>query len=364
MKKSSKIKESVLLAKRNSIFLLVSVILALVFAFYLRSVLMPFLLAVIISYLFNPIVGYFENKKVKRIFVVLTLFIIFIAAVTLLMNVFTGVIGNEISNIKDKLPLVSSKVDGIAGKIAELVNKVAPDVSSEKLKTKILLKVSSIPENTGEYISRIFSTLASGIGGILGGVLNGLIVMVASFFLLKDWKKIVAAVKSIIPAKYIVIVDVLGKKVNEQVSNYVRGQLIVASLVGVIATLGLLLLGFEYAFLVGAVAGITNLVPLLGPITGMCVGVVLSVFTPGPFFSSALKVLSVLAVVQLLDNTLISPMVIGKNVKIHPVTVLMALAIGSYLMGVWGMLIAVPAYASLKVIFIGVQEQYLKNRTT
>ena len=362
MKKSkSSNKKSILAGKRNSIFLLVVLIIVIIFAFYLRSVLIPFLLSIIIAYVLNPIVGYFENKKVKRIFVVSALFVIFILTATLLINALTGIIGKEISNINEKLPMISSKLDGIAGEIAEQIKKIAPDVDSEELKNKILLNISSIPENTGEYIARLFSTLASGLGGILGGIMNVLIVMFASFFLLKDWKKVISAVKNTIPIRFLPVVNILGIRANDQVSNYIRGQLIVASLVGILSTLGLLLFGFEYAFIVGAVAGVTNLIPLLGPVAGACVGVVLSVFTLGSFFSSALKVLSVLVVVHLLDNTLISPLVIGKNVKIHPVTVLLALAIGSYLMGILGMLIAVPAYTSLKVIFIGAQEQYLKE---
>ena len=132
---------------------------------------------------------------------------------------------------------------------------------------------------------------------------------------------------------------------------------------GTIATGGLLLFNFEYAYLLGVVAGITNLVPLLGPISAIIVGLIVSFFSPQPYLASAIKIISILTVVQMIDEVLISPLVIGKSVKIHPVSVIMSIYFGGYFMGIIGMFIAIPVYVSLKAVLTELHSTLQKNNS-
>jgi predicted PurR-regulated permease PerM len=142
---------------------------------------------------------------------------------------------------------------------------------------------------------------------------------------------------------------VLARRMNAAVGGFFRGQLVVAMIVGVMASAGLFVIGLPFWLLIGMVAGFFNMIPLIGPYIGGIPALVIALTTKEPI--TALWVIAVMVAVQQIDNHFISPLVMQRVVKLHPVLVMLALLLGGTLGGFFGLLVAVPTAAILKILF-------------
>jgi len=136
--------------------------------------------------------------------------------------------------------------------------------------------------------------------------------------------------------------------INNSIGGYIRGQILAVSVVVILAGVGLMLIGMPYAWPIGVLAGLSNMIPYLGPIIGIGAATIVALATLGGM-SMVTKVILVFAVIQIVDNVLIQPIVIAKSVDLHPLVILVVVMIGSDLWGIVGMLVAVPATGILKV---------------
>jgi predicted PurR-regulated permease PerM len=142
---------------------------------------------------------------------------------------------------------------------------------------------------------------------------------------------------------------VVSRRLSHAIGGYFRGQLAVAIVVGTMASIGMLLIDLPFWLIVGMVAGLFNMIPLIGPWVGAVPGIVIALTTGGGL-SQAVAVAVVMAVVQQIDNHFISPIVMQRAVKLHPAVVMLALLAGGTLGGFFGLLLAVPATAVLKIV--------------
>ena len=138
-------------------------------------------------------------------------------------------------------------------------------------------------------------------------------------------------------------------KINIQVGNYLRGQVLDATIVGILATGALWLLGIKYFLIIGLFAGIANIIPYFGPITGAIIAIIVSVLQTGDFHLASYVIVAFI-IIKLIDDTIVLPMVMSKSVHISPLTVLLAIMIGGQLFGVLGMLLSIPVAGFIKVI--------------
>lgn len=191
--------------------------------------------------------------------------------------------------------------------------------------------------------------LGEGIGTIL--TLLGYVVLtpVLTYYLLRDYDRVTARASELIPEQRRESWTAFLREYNRLVSRYLRGQVLLAVMVGTLIGLGLWLVQFPYSGLVGAVAGIFNLVPYLGPIVGLVPALIIA-FLSGNVLMSLLKIVGVFAAVQLLDSSFLGPRIVGESVGLHPVWVMLALALGGFYFGFVGLLLAVPLAALLRLL--------------
>jgi predicted PurR-regulated permease PerM len=142
---------------------------------------------------------------------------------------------------------------------------------------------------------------------------------------------------------------VVARRLNRAIGGYFRGQLGVAFVVGVMSSIGLLIIDLPFWLIIGMVAGVFNMIPLIGPWVGAVPGIVIAITTGGGI-GKAVAVAVVMAIVQQIDNHFISPMVMQRAVKLHPAVVMLALLAGGTLLGFFGLLLAVPTVAVLKIV--------------
>lgn len=200
-------------------------------------------------------------------------------------------------------------------------------------------------------MNTIITSTFGGLGSVIGTVaqvVTGLITMpVLLYYLLLEGYKIPQYILYHVPDKYRPKVGRILLKSNHQISQYIRGQILVAIVVGIIFAIGYSIIGLDYAISLSVIAGIFNIIPYLGSIMAVVPALIIGLLI-SPFMF--IKVLIVVAIEQLLEGRFVSPQILGNNLKIHPVTILLVLLGAGRLFGLSGVIIGVPGYAVIKVI--------------
>jgi predicted PurR-regulated permease PerM len=320
------------------------IILFALFIFYLaQDLLTPFLIASILVYLLNPLVDKLEGSGIRRGVAVSLIFIGIIFVLFIIIVIFYDSIINEINTFKDKVPLYFNKIKSSLEESATILEKNISFLPKGNLKKLINEKSSELPQIIEKSIPSLITKFIEVITGTL-------IVLFTTFFMLKDGRTFRKEIIKLVPNKYFETFLCLLYEINKQIGNYIRGQIIDCVIVGILSIIGLSLIGLKYAIIIGIVSGITNIIPYLGPIMGMIPGIFICIIEHHSMLM-AINVVVVLIIVQLIDNVVISPLAVGKSVDLHPLAVIISVTVGGALMGVWGMLLAVPLFCALKVTF-------------
>jgi len=320
-----------------------AILTAIYIIFLAKSILFPFFLAFILTYMLNPVADFFENKGLKRGFVVGLLFFFFAAALGCVVYFSAPFLLKEVNNLQISVPknllnfenLLKQASGGLENKFSYLPKDFLPNLFNEKYR--------ELTKNAMAYMPEFIFSLVDVVTAIL-------VVLFTTFYLLKDGRVMRKRLISIIPNKYFELFLCLLHEVNLQVGNYVRGQLTDCVIIGALSIAGLYIIGFKYSLLLGLIIGAINIIPYLGPLTGMLAGFLMAVLEDHSL-PMGLKVLLVLALVKLIDDFFVNPVVVGKSVELHPLVVIVCIVVGGTLMGVFGMFISVPLFCALKATF-------------
>lgn len=186
------------------------------------------------------------------------------------------------------------------------------------------------------------------LGGVFSGITFVALVPFIAFFFLSDGRRLTRAAIRLVPNAYFELCLNLLHQVNGQIGGYIRGQVIECGVVAALSVTALLWVGVEYAVPLGVLAGLANVIPYLGPAIGI-VSASMVALSGGAGFEVIAKIVVVFAVVQFIDNMLVQPAVLARSVAMHPLLVLFVVMVGSELLGIVGMLIAVPLAGVIKV---------------
>ncbi len=202
--------------------------------------------------------------------------------------------------------------------------------------------------------STLIDTLLGSTSVFLGGVVSGLtfvvIVPFVAFFFLKEGRHLTRSLIELVPNTYFELCLNLLHQINGQIGGYIRGQILATSVVATLAISALSVIDLKYALPVGLLAGIANMIPFLGPLIGIITASIVAIATGGTLAMALVgKVIVIFIVIQLIDNIVIQPTVVAKSVEMHPLMILFVVMVGSQLMGIAGMLIAVPLTGIVKV---------------
>ncbi len=322
----------------------------------LGSLLAPFVLALALAYILDPLVDRLEARGVRRSLAValltLPLLALFTLAVVFGIPALIDQAGQVIDNIPAAMQRAVNWLDSAQTWLQRLpifrgegMARAFDSFSPERL-------AGYIQERQAEIASRIWSgVLGMGKGVSVVLTILGYVVLVPVLvvYLLMDFDGIVRRVLTLIPVPARTQWMPLLHEYNTLLSRYLRGQVLEAMIVGLLTWLGLLILGFPYSGFVGAVAGVFNLVPYLGLVVSAIPALIIALFS-GNVLVSLAKAGAVFLVVQLLDSTVTGPRIVGGSVGLHPVWVILAIAMGSALFGFIGLLLAMPAALLIKIL--------------
>lgn len=314
----------------------------------LAVIIPPLLLATVVVYLLAPIVAGLERRGTPRWAGTLLAYLSALGVMVLLGVALVPLLTDQLQSFVDRLP------DLLLHLGEDLDRRLAPLGIDVPIGDTI--DGSALQDNLEQaFQGGTLPSIAGVLGGLSGlalGLLQVMIVFalgpVIAFYVLVSLPRLQHWVHRLIPPRHRAEAIEVGSKLHLVVGGFIRGQLLVALFVGIVTSIGLALLGLPFWLLVGVTAGVTNMVPLLGPFIAGALGVSIALVSEG--VGLAALVMLVMIVVQQLDNQLISPLVMGRNVHVHPLVVLLALVIAGTVYGIIGLLIAVPSVAAGSVL--------------
>jgi len=318
-----------------------SVLFGILLVLYLiRGLLTPFIIAFVITFFLSPVVDYMEREGINRTLAVILLIILTLIFLFILWKLTWPIIQTEITGFQKNAPFYVSKIRESLEQAMKLLEKKTGFVPEGTMQKAMQQKISDLVSAVGN-LGFLFNTLRNFLVTLI-------LTQVIVFFFLKDGRRIRKGFIEYVPNKYFETFLTLIHEIDKQISNYIRGQLTDAFFVGVLSIIGLYLFGVNYAIFIGAVAGIANIVPYIGPLLAFTFGGLLVLIDTGSIINM-LEAVGILAFVKLLDSIAISPLAVGRSVNVHPLMVIIVISVGGLLHGMWGMLLSVPLYCSMRV---------------
>jgi predicted PurR-regulated permease PerM len=323
------------------------------FVFYplkllVQTLFTPILISGVLYYLFRPLVNMLVGRRVPRSIAILIVYLGFGLIITIIVIFVAPVLQQQFTDLIVSLPVLLQIAISKAQQFSEteLFNRFIDNVDVD---------FNKLSEKVSDYLVVGLNLLSSNVRSVVSFVANVFILIVTVpfilFYLLRDDKKIYKGMLKLVPqANQDSVKDILTR-MSDTVSLYIRGQIIVALVVGVLCYIGYLIIGIDYAFLLALAAMVTNVIPYIGAFLA-AVPAILVALVDSPFM--VLKVIIVAVIAQQIEGNLISPQIMGKQLEIHPLTILLLLLAVGTQVGPLGMLLAVPVYAVAKIVVIHV----------
>lgn len=315
---------------------------------FMKTVVLPIVLALIFFYLLRPILRMLENFRIPRIWGIIIIFLGLVGLITLLIVLVFPFLKSQFQTLIEEFPTYFMQL--LTDVDAFLRTSYIGDYYSESNFTVDTL-LSTLPGNIADTLQNTVTSIITGVTGLIstitGVILSVVIVPFILFYLLKDGEKLPEYFLKLLPPRFRDDTREVFTEADKQLGAYIQGQLIVAFCIGVMVYIGFLIIGMDYALLLGVLAMVTSVVPYIGPAIAITPAAIIALVT-SPFMLVKLAV--VWTVVQLVEGNLISPQVMGKTLFIHPVTIIFVLLTAGSLFGVVGVILGIPMYALLRVL--------------
>jgi predicted PurR-regulated permease PerM len=322
------------------ILIAVGVFLLVVFVRQLSGVLLTFLMAAVLAYALNPLVRRLEQLRVPRVLAVMGIFVVLtLAVVAALLVLIIPALGQAQTLIQNPEALVE-RLNGLVGRARELpyVGERVAELDQEA----IIGFVQSNAPSAGQMLQGATGFIG-GVFGVFGTALNLVLMLIVSIYLLLDREKVTSAVLGAIPHTMRDQAVELFYAVERSLIKYLRGQLTLCVLMGIIGwAIAFFVIG-RYSLVVGLWVGLTEIIPVIGAFLGAVPAILIALFVGG--FSKALIVAGLFLVAQQIEGNFLVPKVMGGSVGVHPLWVLFATLAGTALYGIVGAIFAVPVVA-------------------
>ena len=304
----------------------------------------PILISGFLFYCFKPIVTFLEKKGVSKTWGATIVLLLLVGIVVVSISSIIPSLVKQIAALLKSAPTFIKEVESWANEMSH--HPMLQNIDFQSYLDKWNISIGNIVQTT---INGVSSSIGSFVSSIAGIVMLIVTVPFILFYMLKDGHKMIPAIQKYFPEKHKGEMVGLLKKMSETIEKYISGQMIECLFVGVGTSLGYMIIGVDYAFLFGVIAGLTNMIPYIGPYIGLAPAVIVTVFAD-PW--KAVFACIVVLIVQQIDGNIIYPNVIGKSLDIHPLTIIIILLVAGNLAGLLGMILGVPFYAVCKTIFV------------
>ena len=334
------------------------------FLYTFSPVLTPFVAGSALGYLLDPVADKLQKWGFSRLGAALLLLFLFIVIVTTAMFVLAPVLSRQMTSFIAALPGYLTTLQGL---LSEWSEKMMGDYADTLRRYGIggagstfdLQKyLNDFASEAASFIGNFLKSLASR-GAALINVLSLIVLTpVVAFYMLLDWDEMVAILDNLVPPRHREDVRSLAKDIDGAMSGFLRGQSAVCLFLGAWYALGLTMIGLNFGFLIGVLAGVLSLIPYVGSITAFVLSVIVALVQAWPHWQLPVAAISVVSAGLFLDGNILSPRLVGASVGLHPVWLMFALFAFGSLFGFAGMIVAVPVAAALGVILRFIARRY------
>ena len=316
----------------------------------LIKVISPIFIGLLIAWLLDPVADKFEEKKIPR---VLGCIIIYLILIAIIVTFFYLVI-----------PTFTSQITDFASTLPDIIKNLAKNLDKflDGISVKFGLDTADIEKEIFKYLSAISKDISTNLPttlisigkAIISGSVSFVLGLMIGFYMLWDFDKIKKNLESLLPYRWRKGYHELTDRLNNQLRKYIQGVLLVMLLVFITQAIGLTLAGLEAPLIFALFCALTDIIPYFGPYIGAIPAIIVG-FTISPL--TGICVIIAIVIVQLLENNFYQPLIMGKTMSLHPITIMLGLLIFEHFFGILGMVVATPVIACCKVIIKFINEK-------
>lgn len=306
------------------------IVLMFILFYLLREVVLILAFSIIIASAVSPFADWLEKRKIPRILGVLFLYLVFFGLVIFLLSLIVPFVSFEISQLTQALPKFVASLSGALEKAQQTTNSRYFDFFSE---------IQNLLDVFSQFLQVSAQSALNLIINIFGGVFAFLATVIISFYLSVMRKGIAGFLSSVLPEKYEDYIIGLWHRTEKKVGRWFQGQLLLALSIGLMVFIGLSIFKIKYALVLAILAMVLEIIPIAGPVISAIPGVALA-FAQAP--NIGIWVLIFYVAIQQIENHVLAPLILGKSLGLHPITVIIAILIGGKMAGILGIIISVP----------------------
>jgi predicted PurR-regulated permease PerM len=320
---------------------------AILIADAVRVIWLPIVFAAGLVFLLDPVVRAFERLRVPRPVGTLLAFVVLSALVVAVLALVFPTVREQALDFVEELPALYIGVVDWARSVGASIGLDLDALIGQQAIEDWLAD----PENQEALRNLIFG-FGAGAGQLIRGVTEAIVVLglapILALYILIDLNRFKASAIELTPAKHREEVAFIGSEVGTALGSFVRGQLLVALIVGIASSVGMWLIDLPFWLLIGILAGVLNLIPFVGPLVGGALAVMVALLSGNPL--QALWAVAIFVAIQQVDNHVITPVIQRTRVHLSPLVIVLALVVGGSLAGLLGVLVAVPATAAIRIL--------------
>lgn len=342
------------LLKTQRWFIITVAVISGVLLYLLGPILSPFLAGALLAYLTDPLADRLETVGLKRTSAVVVVFVV----MTTILSLFVLLLVPKLSaQVQTLIKLIPAIADMFESKVFPAIETYLGTQISFGGSESIKQLITTHWEQTGSIMAQVASGLTKSGLAVMGWLTNLLLIPVVTFYLLRDWDVMMAKIGRLLPRNLEPTVTSWATECDEVLAAFIKGQLLVMLMLGAIYALGLWAIGVDLALLIGLIAGLASIVPYMGTIVGIAVAAI-AAYIQFNEPSILLWVALVFGIGQMLEGMVLTPLLVGDKIGLHPVAVIFAIMAGGQLFGFVGVLIALPVAAVIMVFLRHLHDGY------
>ena len=311
----------------------------------LGDVLTPFIVAAVLAYVLNPLVEWLQLKRIRRAPASMIIMALALLILLSLVLIIVPMLLNQFNNLAERLPQI---VGFVQNKLLPWLNSVSGDYIQIDQES-IIAWLQSHTDELSNTLKEWIPTLMRQSGNVISGVSNLVLLPLLLYYFLLDWKRWSSGISKLVPRRFIETYTRISGNMDEVLGEFLRGQLMVMMIMGLVYGLGLMLVGLDSGFAIGMIAGILVFIPYLGAFTGLLLATIAALLQYGSW-QGLLMVWAVFGVGQFLESFFITPKIVGDHIGLSPFWVIFSLMAFGQLMGFVGMLAGLPLAAVTLVL--------------
>lgn len=314
------------------------------------AIVSPLFIGIVIAWLFDPIMKWLKKKGIRRKLGAVLTYVIFLGLLALVIGSIIPLLYNQISDFAKTIPGIMETIrDWIDQFFDNFASVSSIDVSD------VRKNVFSMIDNYGNDLTKNLPMMVINLGkGLFSGLGTFLVGIIIGFFMLISFDDASNAL-NFLPRSLQKDARGLAKEIDFSLRRFVQGAIIDSTLIFVVSSLGLWIVGLKAPLLFGLFCGLTNVIPYAGPYIGGAPAVIVG-FSQSP--TIGILTIVVIAVIQFLEGNFLQPVIMAKSTKLHPVTIIIGLLVFGYFWGIFGMIVATPIIAVTKAIFMYFEAKY------